>query len=469
MNKTFNKKAKIGLSVICATVILLAVLVLVNYLIGMLPANVILLDASENKMYSISDNAKASLSAVNDSVTLYLLTAGGEKSLNDMGIHLDAFLKKLASHGKNISYELVDLYASDNFLENRGIDSSTVTLNSIVVESELRNRYIDSSELFYYYIENVGKVSQNEAQLYQMYYGMSSTYCFEGEGLILSSVSYVTSKELPLATALTGHGETALSGTLTKEFTNLGLAHSLLDALAIVPGSDMLIINNPTSDVSESEASIMREYLTRGGKLFLVTAPGTSTFSNLCSVLKDFGLYYEDGIILDEGEGAYYQYPYYLLTSSTLLPFSHGITVESVADIETEILLSTSYSSYIIPTDATTTVKPDGQESTSHNVGVTAKNKNGGAIVWISSQMFLDESVSSAIGGGNFNLVSSLSASLCGAEAGDGASSTPLTLITEKLEITPVSTVLIAFTVVGIIPIATIVLGVIRYVKRKNR
>ena len=57
-------------------------------------------------------------------------------------------------------------YVSDNFLENRGIDSSTVTLNSIVVESALRNRYIDSSDLFYYYVENVGKVSQNEAQLY---------------------------------------------------------------------------------------------------------------------------------------------------------------------------------------------------------------------------------------------------------------------------------------------------------------
>ena len=129
MNKIFNKKAKIGLSVVCAAVILLAILVLANYFLGLLPTNVTLLDATENKMYSVSDTAKNKLSMVQSDITVYLLTAGGEKSLDDSGVHLDTFLKRLSSCSKKISYELVDLYTSDNFLENRGIDTSMVTLS----------------------------------------------------------------------------------------------------------------------------------------------------------------------------------------------------------------------------------------------------------------------------------------------------------------------------------------------------
>ena len=162
MKNLFDNKAKIGLSVICATVLLLAVLILANHLTGLLPKSATLLDTSENDMYSISASAKKSIASYSDDIKIYLLSAGGKASLDDTGIHLDTFLNRLASHNAKIKYTLVDLYSSDNFLENRGIDSSKVTLNSVIVESKLRNRYIDSSELFYYYIEGVGKVSKNE-------------------------------------------------------------------------------------------------------------------------------------------------------------------------------------------------------------------------------------------------------------------------------------------------------------------
>lgn len=481
MNKIFNTKAKIGLSVIFTAAILLAILILINHLAGLLPNNITLLDASENKMYSVSESAQQTISVFEDEIKIYLLSAGGQKSLDDTGIHLDAFLKRVSSFNNNINYSLVDLYTDDQFLENKGIDSSKATLNSVIVESKLRNRYIDSSELFYYHIDGIGKVTQNEAQLYQMYYGLSSTYCFDGEGLILSSLAYVTSTELPLAIALTGHGETALSADMKTGFTALGIDYSELASLSLVPGSEMLIINNPTSDISESEASILSQYLDKGGKIFLVTAPGTSGFTNLCSVLSKFGLSYEDGIIVDETQGNYYQYPYYLtppaskhsategITSMSLLPFSHGITVSSVSGIETTSIFSTSGTSYIIPTTATTTQKPEGQESKSYNVGVISENStNGSAVIWLSSQMFLDESANSAVGGGNFEYASAISAYMCGAKQ-ESSTTEPLTLITEKLTFSFSSVALVALLVVGIVPITTIVIGIVYCHKRRRK
>lgn len=482
MKNIFNQKAKIGLSVICTTAILLAILILVNFLAGLLPKSITLLDTTENKMYSVSQNAKREIAKVDDRIEIYLLTAGNEDALGDMGIHLNAFLKRIAALNTNITYTLLDLYSHENFLENRGIDSSIVTLNSIVVESELRHRYIDSSELFYYYIDGVGKVTQNEAQIYQMYYGLVPSYNFDGEGLILRSLSYVTSTELPLATALTGHGETALSGALKTQFTNVGIDVSEVETLSLTPTSNMLIMNNPTNDISASEASVLSQYLDKGGKLLLVTAPGTSEFSNLRSVLEKFGLGYEDGIVMEQTQGKYYQYPYYLTpspgshastsstTASLMLPFSHGISVLSVDGINSAKILSTSAASYIIPTTATSTAKPAGQEEKSYNVGVISENeKNNSAIIWFSSEMFLDESVSSATGGGNFEYATAISKYMCDAEEVGAEASTPLTLTTERLTFSFGSMAVIALLVVGIVPVSTIIIGIVYCYKRKRK
>ena len=481
MKTVFNQKTKIGLSVICTAVLLLAILVAVNFLVGILPKNITLLDTSEIKMYSVSQSAKQEIANVKEDIDIYLLSAGGEDSLDDTGIHLNTFLTRAAAFNKNISYSIVDLYTSDNFLENRGIDSSTATLNSIVVESELRNRYIDSSEIFYYYIDGVGKVSQNEAQLYQMYYGLTSTYNFDGEGLLLSSLSYVTSTELPLIINLTGHGETAIPNDLKTRFTTLGIGYSELETLSLVPGCEMLIMNNPTSDISASEASLISQYLDKGGKLFLVTAPGTSGFTNLCTVLDTFGLGYEDGIIMDQTQGSYYQYPYYLTpassshaatsgsTTSLMLPFTHGISISDINGISGSILLSTSATSYIIPSTATTTAKPAGQEEKSYSVGVIAESRSSNAaIAWFSSQLLLDESVNSAIGGGNLEYVAAISKYMCGAEE-TSTETAPLPLITEKLTFSLGSRAIIALLVVGVVPVSTIIIGVAYCYKRKRK
>ena len=482
MNKILNNKSKIGLSVIFTAVILLAVLVLTNFIVGLLPKSATLLDTTETKMYSVSASSKKQIAALSDDVTIYLLTAGGEASLDDTGIHLNAFLSKLASHSKKIKYSVVDLYTVDNFLENRGIDSSTATLNSIIVESKLRNRYIDSSELFYYYIEGIGKVSQSEAQLYQMYYGLTSSYYFDGENLILSSLSYVTSTDLPIAIALTGHGEAAISATLKNSFTTAGLGFSELASLSMVPGCDMLIINNPTSDITASEASLISQYLSKGGKLMLATAPGTSDFENLCSVLTEYGLGYEDGIIIDQTQGSYYQYPYYLLpalasneytsgvSASVMLPFSHGISITQVQGVTVSQILSTSAASYIIEPTATSTLKPDGQEEKSYAVGVIAESSaNGSAIIWASSEAFLDESASQMAGGGNFTCAVAITTNACDVSIESESYTAPLAMVTEKLTVSFGSMAIIALLVVGIIPIGTIIFGIAYCQKRKRK
>lgn len=482
MKKIFNNKARIGLSVICKTALVMVILILINLLTALIPQNITLLDTSKNKMYSISDDTKRTISSIDEKIEIYLLTDTDEKSLDDTGIHLNAFLKRFAALNPNINYTLLNVSSTNEYLESKEISLSDISTNSILVEGKSRYRYIDNSEIFYYYIDGIGNVTSNEAQIYQLYYGLSPVYKFEGENLLLSSLNYVTATDLPLAINLTGHGETTLSNNLISQFTTAGIEVTNLESVSFIPNSEMLIINNPTSDIEENEASLISQYLDNGGKLFLVTAPGTSDFTNLRSILKNYGLDYEDGIILDQTQGNYYQYPYYLipntqshisteaLTTSVLLPFAHGINVSEIDGTVNTEFLYTSESSYIIPTTSSTISKPEGQDEKKYTVGVISeKNDTNSTLVWVSSQMFFDESVNSAASDGNFEYIISISNYLCDNKNLNNVNVSSLTLTTEKLTFSYNSMAFSAILIIGIIPISVIIIGLIYCHKRKAK
>ena len=486
MNKIFNTKtARVGFSVMAITALVLAILVLVNLFAGILPKNVTLLDLSENKMYSVSDAAKRDIAKVKENVNIYLLTAGGESSLTETGVHLNTFLKRLAAQNNKLSYKIINLRTDTAFLTAKGIDVSNVTTLSIVVESDRRHRYIDNSELFYYYIEGIGKATQSEAQMYQYYASMYGStlnilYQFAGEDMMINALSFVTSTDVPTVIALTGHGETAIPSAMQSEFTSVGVSYSELSSLLIVPGCELLIINAPTSDIIEEEAALLSEYLGKGGKLMVFTTQAVSSFTNLISVLEKYGLNCIDGVIIDPTSGSYYQYPNWLnptakahtatagVTGSALLPSAHAISISDTAGITTNAIFNTSAASYILPPDATSAEKPEGAESLSYPVGVIAEATNGSAITWISSGAFIDDTANQYASGGNYAYALAITSYMCGVETSN-TTTNALTLTTETLSINNATLAIIALLIVAIIPLSVIIIGAVYCYRRKMR
>ena len=484
MKNIFSTKSeKIGTAVIGITAAVLAILIALNLLVGALPKNISLLDLSANSMYSINDTSKRDVSKVEEKINIYLLVAGDESSLNDSGVHLNTLLKRITALNSKITYTLVDLYTDTSFLTDRGIDSSTVTLNSIVVESQKRLRYIDSSDIFYYYIEGVGKVSQSEAQLYQMYYNLTPVYRFEGESLIVNSLKYVTSDSIPKIIALTGHGETALADSFKKNLTAIGIEISELAELTLVPSCDMIVINAPTTDLTSAEASLITKYLSGGGKLWVITGPGTSGFVNLMTVISDYGLAIDDNIVIEQSTDKYLQYPFFViptvsrdneafegLTSSALMAYSHGIDIISGSGANATPIFVTGESAYAIPADSTSIDKPDGAEEKAFNIAAISEKSNDSAVIWFGSHLFLDESANNQIGGGNFEYATALIKHVCSADESIAANSAePMVLATEFLTPSASALSVIAILLIIVIPISTVVLGGIYCHKRKRR
>ena len=126
--------------------------------------------------------------------------------------------------------------------------SRSVANNSLVVESGDKSRYIGYDNIYQvdtgsYY--TTGSVSQS----------------FDGEGQITSAIDYVVSTDLPQVYLLSGHGEAEPSQTLSDELQRSNYEtvsdFSLLNVDSIPEDCDLLLINAPTSDISDEELTML--------------------------------------------------------------------------------------------------------------------------------------------------------------------------------------------------------------------
>ena len=84
----------------------------------------------------------------------------------------------------------------------------------------------------------------------------STTTGFDGEGQIDSAISYVTSEDLPVLYTLDGHGEKELDSTLQEDIQKANIDIKSLNLITeekVPDDTACLLINAPTSDISESD------------------------------------------------------------------------------------------------------------------------------------------------------------------------------------------------------------------------
>ena len=296
-----------GYSVLAAAIVI-AIAVFANILVGALPAKYTQFDTSSGELYTLSEQTELVLSKLEDEVTVYWIVQEGAE---------DSALETLLGRYEALSGEL-NVTKLDPDVQPALVQqyvSGTIYNNSLVVECGERNTYISYSDIYEYD--------------YSDYYTTGSySMSFSAEGEITSAIDYVTSEDLPLLYTLTGHGEAALSTTFQTavEKQNVDTQElSLLTTEGVPEDADALLINSPTSDISEAERDAILEYLEAGGRLILITGPlqdGTE-LTNLGAVMEYYGVSAVEGIVV-EGSQSNYLFP----SPVNLLPEygSHEIT-----------------------------------------------------------------------------------------------------------------------------------------------
>ena len=258
-----------------------------------------------------------------------------------------------------------------------------------------------------------------------------TTSGFDGEGQITSAISYVTSENLPVLYTLDGHGEKSLDSTLQEDIEKANIEIKSLNLLteeSVPEDADCLMINSPSSDISEEERDAIIEYLENGGKAMIFSDYTEEPMDNFDAVLENYGVERVDGIVI-EGNAQHYamQMPYYLLPDVSsaeavsdfssqgyfvLAPYAQGIRqLDNVRDTLTiESLLTTSDEAYS-KTDLNTETleKTDEDIDGPFDIGVSITEEvdddKTTQIVYYSTANLMDSQINQMVAGGNEQMI----------------------------------------------------------------
>lgn len=387
------------------TVIVLAVLVVANVFVSVLPASLTKFDISSAKLYSITSNTKVVVNALEQDVTLYWIVQSGQE---------DEVIENLLDKYDSLSEHIEVVKKNPDVFPTfaRQYTDEAVQNNSLVVECGERSRFIGYSDIYV-----------QEADLYSYTYNTS----FDGEGAITSAIDYVVSEELPKVYVLEGHGEAELPSSFREQIEkeNMELeTFSLLTADGIPEEAACVLIYAPESDISEEERDLLADYAAKGGKLLVMAGPvEDKALENLYSLLEDYGVEAQEGIVVEANREYYaFQTPYVLIpdmadseiTASLIeehyypiMPIALGLTVKEGAGkgTVTELLTTSGYAfSKVSGYGLSTYEKEEGDIDGPFALAVSAENDNGGKIVWFASSAFLEDMYNAYSSGANGDL-----------------------------------------------------------------
>lgn len=465
-NKQDNRFAFRGGSYsITITCIVLAILIAVNVLVNALPSTLTKFDISSTQLYSITSNTKVVVNNLQDDVTIYWIVQADEE--DDV---IENLLERYESLSDHIDVVKKNPDAFPTFTEQ--YTDEDVPNNSLIVECGDKNRYISYDDI---YVQS--------SNMYSYTYNTS----FDGEGEITSAIDYVTSDEQPILYVLEGHGESDLPETLADQIEKSNIeteSLSLVSEDAVPEDASALMIYAPTSDISEEEASILKNYVSNGGKLLVASGPVEDTvLTNLNSVLENYNVSVNDGIVIEGSSDAYaFNYPYILLPtieSNTItdslteenyyviFPLANGLTVNSTSD-NVSTLLTTSSDAYA-KTDGysiTTYDKEDGDTDGPFTLAVSIEDESGGDLIWFASSYFLEDMYNSYSSGANVDLAMNAISSLVGESESMAIRSKSLNY--NYLTISDSTSSLLKVLMIGVFPLAYLGIGIAVVARRRR-
>ena len=469
----FGKRFRAGSYSAFAAVIVIAIAVVVNMIAGSLPTNMTQLDITSQSLYSLSDQTKRIAASLDKDVNLYLLASTGSEDSTILRL-----LERYDSLSDHINVSTVDPAVQPTFLDGYDLSTSQLYANSVIVDCDGRFRLVGYNDIY---------VTNYEYDSYS-YYGYSTTTEFDGENALTNAIHYVTSDSLPKLYALSGHGEAELNSTITEMIAqdNMEIESLSLLSLETMPeDATALIINAPTGDIGEDEASMLIEWLESGGQIVLITDyinPGEMT--NLLTVTEAMGMTVRDGLVI-EGDSYMHvgRYPYYLLPDIVshditdalidggyyiLMPLAQGIETVDGTSADVSNLLSTSSSAYAKAEgmDAATTEKEDGDIEGTFHIGAVSE-LNDGKLVWFASAGMLDSYIDQTVSGANSNLFLNVLNWMGGQE--ESISIRAKSLETSSLTVTSAQNSFWGIVMIGLIPLGLVALGLIVSIRRKRR
>lgn len=316
-------------------VVIIAIVIAANVMFSKLPTAARNIDVSSNNLYSIGDTTHSVLDGLKNDVEIVVIK---DKESTDKRI--STLLAKYADYSDHIKVTYKDPVLYPSVLTTYDTEENNIVIKCDATDKTTKVAFSDII---------VTSTS---------YYGSTYETSFDGEGQLTKAIDYVSNENNKLIYTISGHGESNLgkniSGLISKSNFNVKSVNLLVDN-GIPDDCDMLICNQPTKDLADDELKLLREYMENGGKMTVVLADTTTKTPNFDALMADYGISKVNGYIADTeryyGQNVYQIFPNYSsgdITGKfgpeeyTLLFGSLGLKVEKTDGVTVDEFLTTS-------------------------------------------------------------------------------------------------------------------------------
>lgn len=316
-------------------VVIIAIVIAANVMFSKLPTAARNIDVSSNNLYSIGDTTHSVLDGLKNDVEIIVIK---DKESTDKRI--STLLAKYADYSDHIKVTYKDPVLYPSVLTTYDTEENNIVIKCDATDKTTKVAFSDII---------VTSTS---------YYGSTYETSFDGEGQLTKAIDYVSNENNKLIYTISGHGESDLgkniSGLISKSNFNVKSVNLLVDN-GIPDDCDMLICNQPTKDLADDELKLLREYMENGGKMTVVLADTTTKTPNFDALMADYGISKVNGYIADTeryyGQNVYQIFPNYSsgdITGKfgpeeyTLLFGSLGLKVEKTDGVTVDEFLTTS-------------------------------------------------------------------------------------------------------------------------------
>lgn len=460
---------KLGAYSVLGIFVAIALTVVVNLGLNYVPEQYSSFDLTQNKLYRLTEETKAFLTGLSEDVTIYVLAEEGAGDEN-----LEKTLEQMEDQSGHVRVSYVSTAKNPNFYQN--YTQEQPVSNSLIVEGEKRSRVVSFEDIYAYEMD------------YNTYSYQITGY--DGEGQIVSAIAYVTTEDMPVLYAVGGHGELELEDKFVNaiEKENVSCEQLMLYSVDEIPeDAQGVILNAPTGDYSEDDAKKVIDYLKKGGNALIISTMTEGEMTNFESILDFYGISEIEGTIVEQDRNFYYQNPYYLfpniesaevtaaLTNSLVFaPFSMGLSYEDTLEDTVYTPLLTTSGSAFSKTDITDTSDYskgandiEGPFVVSVEAEKSTEDGNVSHAFVVGGESLFTGLADDKVPGNNVKLFGSMISNLVEHETSVAIPVKSLSMpnLTFKAQTAYIAAVLC----VVVIPLATLITGLVIWLKRRRR
>ena len=295
-----SKKFKYGAAGTALTIAFIAVVIIFNIIFTALAQKYMwFADMTKEKVFTLSDEAKETLSDVTDDVQIYFASEPDVLMANSMCRYIYTTALQLDEAFPNISVECVDVLKNPSFF--RGFYETAAT-------------DIDPTSVVVVSGDEVNVMKYNLFFIYDDTSDASTVWAYNGEKKFVSSIMQVTRTETPKVLFTTEHGEDfASAGALANLFNENGYEVGTVDLSKDSVDEDcrILVIYNPiydfvgaeAEDKSFDEIEKIDSFLDNYGCLLVFCDPEyAERLTNLNEFLSEWGIAYVGGATVRDAE-----------------------------------------------------------------------------------------------------------------------------------------------------------------------